>query len=443
MSETASSMKEGDRRSHQPGMNALLGSAPSSAAATGEGRTDRNTDVVISGAGPVGLFLANLLGRRGLRILVVERRRRVPQGSLAIGITPPSLSLLKSLALDHLFSAHGVRIDTARVFENRVGLGDVDFSQLPAEHRFILSLPQSTTVRLLRDNLSKFPNVGLVEGVEVIGHGQTERGVCVQLKDRDSRAISEVKSAFLVGCEGHRSTTRKHAGIKWREHDYRPCFLMADFDDNTTCGREAHLYFGPRGSVESFPLPEGQRRWIVQTDQIPGKRDGIGNLVAARVRERAGFDLPAKQVHFQSSYQPRRALALEYVKGRVILCGDAAHVMSAIGGQGMNTGLADAAHLDRVLAASLESQTVDWEGFADYHQARSRAFRVAANRAACGMWLGTGRGFFFSIMRRMLISRILLGSSVRERLAPFFAMLTIPGSPAVSNEPLSVERGNR
>jgi 2-polyprenyl-6-methoxyphenol hydroxylase-like FAD-dependent oxidoreductase len=109
----------------------------------------------------------------------------------------------------------------------------------------------------------------------------------------------------------------------------------------------------------------------------------------------------------------------------------------------MNTGLADAAHLDRVLAVSLETRTVDREGFALYHRTRRRAFRVAADRAACGMWLGTRSGLLLSIIRRTLISRILLGSSIRERLAPYFAMLTIPGNPVVENEPLPVEGRGR
>ncbi|MEZ5278196.1 MAG: FAD-dependent monooxygenase [Opitutaceae bacterium] len=417
--------------------------APARPETSGVNHTVRGADVVISGAGPVGLYLANLLGRRGYRVLVIERRRRMTAGSLAIGITPPTLCLFRSLGLDDLFMAHGVRIDTARVFENREELGELDFSGIPAEHRFILSLPQSRTVALLRDNLRAFPGVQLLEGVEVVGHQQTDDFVSVELRDTESGVLFKASADFLVGTDGHRSRTRVHAGFRWRERSYRPCFLMADFDDDTTWGREARLFFGPSGSVESFPLPDGLRRWIVQTDHIPGDRKVIGSRVADIVRKRVGVGLPLSGARFQSSFRPRRGLAREFFKGRVILCGDAAHVMSPIGGQGMNTGMADAAHLDRVLGDSLENREVDYEGFAAYHRARRRAFRVAADRAARGMWLGTRVGILASVMRRLLISRILLGSSFRERLAPDFAMLTIPGFPPVADGQNSVGREGR
>jgi 2-polyprenyl-6-methoxyphenol hydroxylase-like FAD-dependent oxidoreductase len=391
-----------------------------------------DTDVIIAGAGPVGLCLANLLGRRGRRVLVIERRADVTAASLAIGITPPSLAVLKGLDLDDAFASRGVPIDTARVFENGAALGVVDFSRLPAEHRFILSLPQSTTITMLRNNLKKFSGVRLLEGVELVGHRQGADGVRVELRDVQSGARSEVAAAFLAGCDGHRSATRRHAGLRWRERRYRPRFMMADFEDQTALGGEAHLYFGHAGSVESFPLPGQQRRWIVQTDRVPTDESEIAAAVARAVAERTGVDLSTSRAHFRSSFRPGRALASRYGRGRVLLCGDAAHVMSPIGGQGMNTGFADAAHLDRVLDAALDNAACLGPAAAGYDRARRRAFRVAAGRAACGMWLGTRRGGVYSALRRLFIGSVLLRPSFRRRLAPYFAMLTIPHTPGLS-----------
>jgi 2-polyprenyl-6-methoxyphenol hydroxylase-like FAD-dependent oxidoreductase/protein-S-isoprenylcysteine O-methyltransferase Ste14 len=386
-----------------------------------------DVDIVIAGAGPVGLLLANLLGRRGLRVLLADRLQKPRIESMAIGVTPPSMAILKDLGLDETFHRNGVAVDTARVFENRSYLGNVDFSRLPADHRFILSIPQSVTETLLRENLRQFPSVQRLAGVEFVGHRPEADRVVVRLRDVSTGARSEISAAYLVGCDGHRSAVRRQAGIQSSFMPYRLRFLMADFEDSSGLGNEAHLFFTRHGSVESFPLPGGRRRWIVLAGR-DGTDDGnIASRVAARARRLTGHDVSRSRILFESEFQPSRALARRYVAGRVALCGDAAHVMSPIGGQGMNTGFADAEHLDRVLAGALRDPSVAPEAFARYERCRKRAFRVAARRAASGMWLGTRTGHVFSAIRRAFISRILFRPAVRERLAPYFAMLTLPG----------------
>ena len=389
---------------------------------------EHDCDTIVVGAGPVGLLLANQLGRRGLKVLVVERRCAPPDGSMAIGITPPSLAILKTLGLDREFARRGVAIDTARVHENRRHLGDVDFSRLPAEHRFILSLPQVETIAILRRNLALFPSVRVMDGVEFVGAESGRHGVRVTVRGVESGAACAYRAAWLAGCDGHRSAVRRAAGIRVRGRAYGCRFLMADFEDRSGLGREAHLYFGRGGSVESFPLPAGRRRWVVLAEKTPRAGEAIAEGVVRRVRERAGFDLAGATVRFESAFAPARQLAATYVRGRVVLCGDAAHVLSPIGGQGMNTGFADAAHLADALADAHANPAAAAGVLADYEAQRRRAFRVAAGRAARGMWLGTRTGSLFSGMRRFLIARLLLRPTIRERLAPYFAMLTIPGS---------------
>ncbi len=391
--------------------------------------TNRNTtdvDVLIAGAGPVGLLLANLLGQRGLKVLVAERRMYPPEGSMAIGITPPSLSILNKLNLDQEFIKRGVPIDIARVFENGVCLGHVDFSSIPAEHCFILSLPQSETIKILSENLWNYPCVRFLAGADVVDYKQTENKVSIHLRNRMSASSSKVTASYLVGCDGHRSIVRRLAGIRSHGKSYPLCFLMADFEDDTDLGSEAHLYFSPQGSVESFPLPNGRRRWIVLAETDIAKETSIALGVIQRVRDRTQFDLSGARVRFEASFQPNRVLARNYVQDRVILCGDAAHVMSPIGGQGMNTGFADAEYLDCLLSHVLELPSKAETSFAQYTAVRKRAFQIAADRASYGMWLGTRTGRLFSIFRGIFIKHILFSPSVCERLATTFAMLTIP-----------------
>ena len=400
-------------------------------------------DVLIAGGGPVGLCLANLLGRRGHRVIVAERRTERPDASQAIGITPPSLAVLKELGLHGVFADQGVRIDTARVFENGTALGAIDFSRLPTEHRYILSLPQSKTIDLLRGHLKTLPCVRLLEGFELMGYRLSPAAVCADLRDVRSGKPHTVRAAFLAGCDGHSSATRRQAGLRWRVHRYGPRFMMADFTDNSDLGQEAHLYFGRTGSVESFPLPGGQRRWVVQTDEVPMDGARLVAAVAAIVAERTGIDLASSPSRSQSSFQPWRALVPRYATGRAMLCGDAAHVMSPIGGQGMNTGFADAAHLSRVLDAALGDAECLGRVSAGYTHARRRAFRAAAARAACGMWLGTRRGSISSALRRVFIEHVLMRPFFRDRLALYFSMLTIPHSPGFAHTVPAMEDAHR
>jgi 2-polyprenyl-6-methoxyphenol hydroxylase-like FAD-dependent oxidoreductase len=200
---------------------------------------------------------------------------------------------------------------------------------------------------------------------------------------------------------------------------------MADFDDHTDIGDEAHLYFGAAGSVESFPLPGGRRRWVAQTDSLRPP-EGIAAAVTHRVRRRTGFALSGCAVRFESAFRPYRLLVRDYHRGRVVLCGDAAHVISPIGGQGMNIGFGDAARLDPALVASLADPARAESEFAAYAASRRRACRAAARRAAQSMWLGAGRGRAHAELRRIVVSRVLLRPGIRPRVAARFAMLTLP-----------------
>ncbi|MDZ8119716.1 FAD-dependent monooxygenase [Pontiella agarivorans] len=387
-------------------------------------------DAVIIGAGPVGLLLANLLGQQGLNVLVAERRVKPPVGSMAIGITPPSLNILSALQLDTLFEQNGIPITKARVFEHGDFLGAVDFSGIAADHRYILSLPQCETIALLKQNLTHYPSVHLQDGMELAAFSETGGGIRVRLKDVETSSTSEITASYLAGCDGHRSQVRRLAGIGFPGRAYRSSFFMADFDDQTSLGREAHLYFGPGGSVESFPLSGSRRRWIVQTPgQLRPEQDAIGPAVSRLVHERAGFDLRTADLRFESAFQPQRRLARTYTRGRVLLCGDAAHVMSPIGGQGMNTGFADADYLAEALTEALRSPDKAHKLFAAYNRVRRHAFRCAAGRAARGMWMGTRTGSLYSGLRKWMARRILFHPAVRTRLAPHFAMLTLPGNP--------------
>jgi len=367
-------------------------------------------DVAIAGAGPVGLLLACLLRARGLSVLVLERRAAPSSHSAAIGITPPSLKILRGLGVDRDLIAAGVKVLDCHLHGRRGPLGKVSFRDIPDEHRYILSLPQSDVAAILRRRLGE----GAVrDGWEVLGLEQDAEGVALRTSG------GSVRARYAVGCDGARSRVRDALGIRAPGRRYGFHFVMADFVDRSDLGAEAHLFFKPEGSVESFPLPNGLRRWVVQTaERVDAPPPG---LVADLVRHRAGFDLdPADQLNAHA-FTPRRFNCESYHAGRVALCGDAAHGMSPAGGQGMNTGFADAEFLAEVLASPDPRALLP-----AYTRYRRRAASAAIFRAGWGMSLGTWTGRPLSVLRDGILRHVLCRGPIGRRMGSFYAMLTIP-----------------
>ncbi len=375
-------------------------------------------DLAIVGAGPVGLLLAGLAAQHGLRVLVIDKRTGPPAHSQAIGITPPSLEILARLGLEESFLCRGVPIRDCHVAGSSGLAGTASFRHLPGARRFILSLPQRMTIDLLETAVAALPGVTLRRGLEVTGIDQDETSVTLQAEG------FAVRARWLAACDGHRSVVRDLLRVRTTGGDYGRHFVMGDFIDRSDLGEAAQLWFTPDGAIESFPLPDGQRRWIAQLDRPAGEA-GPGRIPQL-VAHRSGIRLEAADQLNESGFSPRWLRAERYFDGRVILCGDAAHVMSPIGGQGMNTGWADAEFLADALAAIERQGQTPGPLLAAYERCRVRAARVATTRAAAGMWLGTLTGTVPSIVRDAFLRLILNHPSSARWLARRFAMLTIP-----------------
>ena len=380
--------------------------------------TDPVFDVAIVGAGPVGLLLASLLGTKGVNVLVVERRADPIAHSMAIGITPPSLHILSKLGLDREVIDQGIHVRECHVHGESGHLGRVSFRDIPDQNRFILSLPQSDTIKLLQRKLDSFPSVTVRKGCAVSTVQQQEEHCDLTLSDGTARA------RYVVACDGSRSPLREMLGFKSRGRSYGVHFVMGDFIDRSGLRDEAHLFFKAAGSVESFPLPGGLRRWVVQTpERMSFAPQG---MISAVVMRRTGIHLPPEDQTNQSSFTPRRLNCHRYHDRRVILCGDAAHVMSPVGGQGMNTGFADAEFLADALHKALEGKAPPEVLLAAYHRYRRKAAQTAINRAGLGMWLGTWTGVPLSFLRDFILRTLLRHPSLERFMGPYYAMLTIP-----------------
>ena len=380
-------------------------------------------NILIVGAGPIGLMVANLLGMRGIPCTLIDRRTELPLQSRAIGVTPPSLSLMESIGCADALIEQGAAIRDAVIWDGPRELGRLTFRHLPGRWRMILSIPQSRTMGALQRQLSNWPCVRFRDGVEFEGAGEAGAGLGVRLRDARTGEAWTVRPSLLIGCDGHRSPVRQAFAMPCAHKRYRASFSMADFEGGPDLGPEAHLFFTDKGAVESFPLPGGGRRWVVQM-RDPQARFGRSELIGC-VRARTGIDLQGAGSSDVSCFQPERQCCRHFTQGRVVLCGDAAHVMTPIGGHGMNTGFADAEHVVHMIDSCRRGAS--WGKLCiAYDRRRRRAFRFSANGAALGMWVGTRRGVL-SRLRSALLSRCVLRKPWTRPLARHFAMLTVPG----------------
>lgn len=382
--------------------------------------------LIIVGAGPIGLLLANLLGQNGIHAVLYEKRLTRSPISKAIGITPPSLQILNSLGLAQSFVNEGVPITTAEVYGAKHQLGSLSFSRLKGNFPFILSIPQYLSELLLLDNLKRFPHIEYKPGYTFLSLTKHEKGLFADFFSEETQKTERIFSPKLFACDGGKSDVRNFLNLPFPGRALSQTFFMGDFEDQTPFGPSVKLFFTPAGAVESFPLPHQKRRWVIQTPSflsVPPE-----NYLVDQIAKRTSIILQPETLLWQGPFGVQRFLSPQFtaLDNRVYFAGDSAHLMPPIGGQGMNTGFADALLLARCLTACLPPDKKHAPGLY-YTKMRRKAANTAARRAVLSMWIGTRRGRLFSFLRNCLLF-LLLHSPFKKLLPPTYAMQNIPGN---------------
>ncbi|MBW2735056.1 MAG: FAD-dependent monooxygenase [Deltaproteobacteria bacterium] len=398
-------------------------------------------DVAIVGAGPVGLFLGHLLVQRGLSIRLFERRqdrdvvstsgrsassaRQQSVLSRAIGIHPVSLELMQPLDLAAPLIAAGRVIRRGHALRHmNDAMGTLDFHTLPGPFPFVLSIPQNETERILEERLIARAGLAVLErGSEVMGlDAHDDDGVVLRLK----RACGEheVHASWVVGCDGKQSTIRQLANLAFEGTPYADHFVMGDFSDNTPFGAEAAIFLHPAGLIESFPLPHEKRRWVVRTTEEV--TEAVGDVLVQIVNERVGHDLSQTERFMESPFGVQHLLAEKMARGRVLLAGDAAHIVSPIGGQGMNLGFKDAQRL-ALAFDEIAAGTPPERAFARYDRQSRKVAARATRRSAFYMRLGRPQR---SPFWRDQALRLLLATPLRSLIARVFTMRGLEPTPS-------------
>jgi 2-polyprenyl-6-methoxyphenol hydroxylase-like FAD-dependent oxidoreductase len=198
---------------------------------------------------------------------------------------------------------------------------------------------------------------------------------------------------------------------------------MGDFEDNSGWKDEGRLYMTSRGSLESFPLPEGRRRYVLRTPLFI--KEYTSDYLEREIPRRCGIDVSKAARFWESGFGVQHYLAEKFCSGRVFLCGDAAHVMSPTGGQNMNTGFADAELAVYLIQRSITGPKNIKQISLVYESLRKKAARSASWRAGFLMKFGTSGGIIWNALR-FLLSFIILHSPIKRILIPVLGMMTIP-----------------
>lgn len=314
-----------------------------------------NAEVLIVGAGPTGLALALWLRRLGVQVRLIDRATAPGTTSRALAVQARTLELYRQLDLAQAVVSAGHQVPALHLWVRGRAVAQLRLQEVGAgltPYPFALIYPQDEHERLLIARLGA-AGVAVERGVEFTGLTQDAHGVTAQL--RGPGGVERCRVAYLAGCDGAHSRVRAALGASFPGGSYQQVFYVADISGAGPCvDGELHVDLDQADFLAVFPLAARERVRLVGTvrGELAARAGSFGFEDVSR-RAMQQMRLQVQQVNWFSSYHVHHRVTGRFRHGRVLLVGDAAHIHSPVGGQGMNTGIGDAINLAWKLAAVL------------------------------------------------------------------------------------------
>jgi 2-polyprenyl-6-methoxyphenol hydroxylase-like FAD-dependent oxidoreductase len=383
--------------------------------------------VLVVGAGPVGLTMAAELARYGVSVRIVDKAAHRTDKSKALVLWSRTLELLDRAGCGDTFVAAGHKVDAANIIVGERTIGHVSFTGVQSPHPYALMLPQSETERLLEAHLAAL-GVNLERAVEVIGFTDTGSAVTTTLRHPDGRQEAQ-QTAWLIGCDGAHSIVRHTLGLSFLGDTLQSDWILADIHlaGIRLPASEIAAYWHEDGVLAVFPIAPGRYRVIADTGRSEGPHPADPTLdqVQAVVDRRGPAGLVVSDPIWLSAFRINERKVADYRSGRAFVAGDAAHVHSPAGGQGMNTGMQDAVNLAWKLALVCRGECAAERLLDSYSQERSAIGAQVLAAAGRLTAVGVMKNHTAQVVRNLVAGFLFGLSPVRRAMANTLAEVSL------------------
>jgi 2-polyprenyl-6-methoxyphenol hydroxylase-like FAD-dependent oxidoreductase len=395
-----------------------------------------NPDALIIGAGPVGLAAAIELARYGLSVRIVDKAPAPTDKSKALVLWPRTLELMDRMGCTASFIEAGFKVRAANMLAGSQQLAHITLDAIPTPYPFALMLPQSDTERLLTQHLRTF-NIEVERSLELTHFTPTPEGVTVTLTGVGGQTET-VMTSCLIGCDGAHSTVRHQLNLPFTGDTLPSDWILADLHlSGLPTPGDISIGLNPEGVLAIFPITADRFRVIADVGSTPAEAssplaqqaavrpDPTLDEVQAILHQRGHPHVTASNPIWLAAFRINERKVADYRSGHVFLAGDAAHIHSPAGGQGMNTGIQDACNLAWKLALVHHGLCKPEPLLSSYSIERSAVGDQVLKNAGRLTSFGILKGGVKQSIRNHLVSLLFGFSAARHLMADTLAEISI------------------